>query len=320
MDLLAGDPRWLPHPVRCMGWLAERLETLTRKLPVTEKISGCLTVVSLLVLVMFTCLLLLHLLGIISPFLLWSGAVYLLYTTVATRDLLHHADRVYEALATDITLARQRVAMIVGRDTGQLDEAAIICACVESVAENMSDGIVAPLFWAMAGGLVGTAAGPEWPVIFAVCSAMLYKAVNTMDSMFGYKNEQYLHFGSCPARLDDVLNYLPARLSGWALVLAAFLCGGHVKKSCLVLRRDHACHSSPNAGWTEAAMAGALGLQLGGDSSYFGTLHHKPTLGDADTLPLPRHIRQANRLALVASLLCLLGFSLIVFLIRQVVG
>ncbi|MCI5121425.1 MAG: cobalamin biosynthesis protein, partial [Candidatus Electrothrix sp. AUS4] len=195
------------------------------------------------------------------------------------------------------------------RDTDQLDTAGIVRACVESVAENMSDGIIAPLFWAVIGAVLGQIIADS-SVIWGVTAAMLYKAVNTMDSTFGYKNERYLQFGSCPARLDDAVNFLPARLSGTALVLAASLCGCDVKNSFHILIRDRRNHSSPNAGWPEAAMAGALRLQLGGTSSYFGELLKKPTIGNALEIPEAHHILLANRLVVLASLLCLLLFSL----------
>ena len=210
--------------------------------------------------------------------------------------------------------------MIVGRDTDQLDEAGIIRACVESVAENMSDGITAPLFWATVGAVAGLPAGDPWPVVSAVTAAMLYKGTNTMDSMFGYKNSRYLEFGSCPARLDDLVNILPARISGLALVLAAPLCGCSMENSWRILRRDRSRHASPNAGWPEAAAAGALGLQLGGDSYYFGRLFRKPVLGDPLVSAGPQHILQVNRLVLSASLFCLLFFSACFWLYCLTVG
>ncbi len=246
----------------------------------------------------------------LSKTIFYAGAVFVLYTTIAARDLIRHARNVYTALGKDIDLARKAVAMIVGRDTDTLDEAGIVRACVESVAENMSDGIVAPLFWAVAGAAVFSQAGGKWPIIVGVSSAMLYKAINTMDSMFGYKNEKYLHFGSCPARLDDVVNFFPARLSGLAIVAAAPLCGTSLQRSWNILRRDHASHTSPNAGWPEAAMAGALGIQLGGDSWYFGKLCCKPTLGNLLHTPAAAHILQTNRLVIIASLICLLMCTL----------
>ena len=204
--------------------------------------------------------------------------------------------------------------MIVGRDTDQLDKAGIVRACVESVAENMSDGIVAPLFWATTGAAFGQYSGDS-PIIWGTTAAMLYKAVNTMDSMFGYKNERYLQFGSCAARLDDAVNVLPARISGISLVVAALLRRYDIKNSFRILVRDRQQHSSPNAGWPEAAMAGALGIQLGGESSYFGKPTEKATLGDPSVPPHARHIVQANTLVLTASFLCLFFFSTLYLLL-----
>jgi adenosylcobinamide-phosphate synthase len=305
LDALLGDPRWFPHPVRLIGALASRMEQLTRKFPISETNSGRLTVLLVLLITGMVCGAFLMLLAGLSKTIFYAGAVFVLYTTIAARDLVRHARNVYTALGKDIDQARKAVAMIVGRDTDTLDEAGIVRACVESVAENMSDGIVAPLFWAVIGAAVFAPAGGNWPVIMGVSAAMLYKAVNTMDSMFGYKNERFFYFGSCPARLDDVVNFVPARLSGLAIVLAASFCACSMRNSWNILRRDRASHTSPNAGWPEAAMAGALGIQLGGSSSYGGKLFSKPTLGNVVNPVLPEAIGRANRLVLSASLLIL---------------
>ncbi|XCN72330.1 MAG: adenosylcobinamide-phosphate synthase CbiB [Candidatus Electrothrix aestuarii] len=316
LDALFGDPRWFPHPVRLIGRFALAVELFTRKLPLDLYNSGRLAMLIILCGTGGVICTLLVLLSRAPQPVFFVGATFILYTTIAARDLIHHARQVVDALALDtldITLARKRVGMIVGRDTDQLDTAGIVRACVESVAENMSDGIIAPLFWAVIGAVLGQII-VGLPVIWGVTAAMLYKAINTMDSMFGYKNERYLQFGSCPARLDDAVNFLPARLSGGALVLAASLCGCDVKNSFQVLIRDRRNHSSPNAGWPEAAMAGALRLQLGGTSSYFGELLRKPTIGDSLEIPQADHIIQANKLVVVASLLCLLLLSLCSFL------
>jgi len=309
LDLLFGDPRWFPHPVRLIGWFATRMEIFTRSLSLSERNGGRLTVLLVLLVTGSICAATLFMLSRLPLPVFLIGAAFVLYTTIAARDLTGHARQVYEALGTDLESARRRVALIVGRDTDQLDEPGIIRACVESVAENMSDGIVAPLFWATIGAVFAFPAGGMWPVVCGVTAAMLYKGVNTMDSMFGYMNEQYRQFGSFPARLDDVVNFLPARLSGLALVFAAPFCKCSMKSSWAILRRDRAKHSSPNAGWPEAAVAGALGLALGGDSWYFGNLTSKPTLGDPIHPPVRDHILQANRLVLAASMLCLLCFT-----------
>ncbi|RUM37204.1 MAG: cobalamin biosynthesis protein CobD [Desulfobulbus sp.] len=314
LDLLIGDPHWLPHPVRLIGRFCEKTEALTRSLPLSEKSMGRLSVVGVLLLTLFANTCVLFLCSLFFYPLFWIVATVLMYTTIAARDLVRHASEVYVALGSDLATARLKVGKIVGRDTSCLDEQAIICACVESVAENMSDGVIAPLFWATAGALAGFAAGGIWPVVCAVLAAMVYKAINTMDSMFGYKNEQYFEFGSCPARLDDLVNYLPARISAATLVVAA-LFWGTSRRSLATVLRDHDKHASPNAGWPEAAVAGALGIQLGGDSWYFGTCCHKPYLGDDVRSPVAEDIIRANRLMLTASFFCLLLFLLVYSLV-----
>lgn len=320
LDLLFGDPRWFPHPVRLIGWFATRMEIFTRILPLTERNGGRLTVLLVLSVTGSLCAAVFFMFSRLPLPGFLAGAAFILYTTVAARDLIGHARRVFDALGTDLEVARLRVGMIVGRDTDQLDESSIIRACVESVAENMSDGIVAPLFWATVGAILSVPAGGMWPVVCGVTAAMLYKAVNTMDSMFGYKNEQYMEFGSCPALLDDMVNFLPARISGLALVLAAPFCGASMKNSWAILCRDREKHPSPNAGWPEAAVAGALGLQLGGDSWYFGNLTSKPVLGDSFQPPVPNHILKTNRLVVVALLLCMLLFTSSYFLLHYLLS
>ena len=309
LDLLFGDPRWFPHPVRGIGRCATVLESLTRSLPLHPRSSGRLTVLLVLLVTATTCLLLLAGLSLLPPIFFWAGAAVLLYTTCAARDLVQHAQEVLRALdREDLPAARKALALMVGRDTQDLDEAGLIRACVESLAENMSDGIVAPLFWAVCGASLALPAGALGPAFGAVLGAMLYKAVNTMDSMFGYKNSQYLDFGSCAARLDDAVNCVPARLSAVALMLTAPLYRGSLSRAWRILRRDRRQHNSPNAGWPEAAVAGALGLQLGGTSFYGGKAVVKPFIGDPDTAFTRQHIRQTYIFVLGASLLCLLLF------------
>jgi adenosylcobinamide-phosphate synthase len=319
LDMLLGDPLWLPHPIRLIGSICEKGEAFTRSLSLSPKNMGRVTVLIVLVFTAAFCMILLIPAAFFSTFLFWLVATLLLWTTLAARDLIRHARAVYASLDHDITLARQKVGMIVGRDTARLDKAGIIRACVESVSENMSDGIVAPLFWATNGAACGLNGGGLWPVGCAVTAAMLYKAINTMDSMFGYKNEQYLDFGSCAAILDDLVNYLPARITGLALVAAA-LFWGNARQSFIVMMRDHGKHTSPNAGWPEAAAAGALGIQLGGESWYFGKLSKKPHLGEDSREPVEEDIEQANRLTLAGSLLCLLLFSLFYGVVVAVVA
>jgi len=279
MDLVFGDPRWFPHPVRGIGWLISRTESFLRRFsrgPQAEKISGIVLVVLITSAVYFATQWLLLSLVRISPYLGSFLAILVAYTTLAARGLGDAAKVVLRHLdAGDIVQARESLAQIVGRDTQDLDEHGITRAVVETVAENTSDGVVAPLFYLALGG----------PAL-----ALAYKAVNTMDSMVGYKNEKYHHFGWAAARLDDIANFIPARITGMLICLSvsAMTC---YRSSCRdlhtgflrswrIMLRDGRNHPSPNSGYPEAAMAGALGMQLGGPSSYNGIPGMKPFLGD----------------------------------------
>lgn len=294
LDLAFGDPPWMPHPVRAIAWLAQSVEGIVRQRLPNQRLAGVLTVAVVLVGVGGAVAGLLRIAGVIHPWAADLVRTYLLYTAFAARDLACHSQRVHDALAAhDLILARQRVAMIVGRETANLDQAGVARAAVESVAENINDGVTAPLLWAALLGPMG---------------ALLYKAVNTMDSLFGYKNERYRDFGWAPARLDDAANYLPARLTACLVCVAAALLGHSPRRAYQVWRRDRRCHASPNSGQTEAAVAGALGIRLGGPSSYFGAVVDKPAIGDEHHPIDANHILAANRLMLVtAGLMALLA-------------
>ena len=228
----------------------------------------------------------------VSPWLRLALETVMCYQILATRALRDESMKVYDALKTGtLQDGRKAVSMIVGRDTERLSEAGVVRAAVETVAENTSDGIIAPLFYAALGG----------PVL-----AWVYKAVNTMDSMVGYKNEIYLYFGRAAARLDDLVNYIPSRLSAVLMILASFFCRLDGKQAVKIYRRDRRKHASPNSAQTEAVCAGALGVQLAGDAWYFGVLHKKPVIGD-DLRPVePEDIPRANRLMFGTSVLGLL--------------
>ena len=221
----------------------------------------------------------------IHPFAADAVAILVIYATIAPRDLVRHSTAVFRSLAAgDLAESRRRGAAIVGRDTDRLDEAEVVRATVESVAESTVDGVTAPLLFAVVAGPVG---------------AMVYRAINTLDSMFGHRDERYVNFGSVAARVDDVANYLPARLTAPLVCLASLLLGGHAARAVRTLVRDGRRHESPNAGLAEAAMAGALGVQLGGRNYYDGQPLDKPTLGDAVVPLSARHIPAANALMLV---------------------
>lgn len=235
--------------------------------------------------------------GLLSPLARLIIECLLCWQLLATKSLRDAAMLVYAPLAAgDLLGARKAVSYIVGRDTSQLSEQEVSRAAVETVAENTSDGVVAPLFYFALGGA---------PL------ACLYKAINTMDSMLGYKNSRYLHFGKAAARLDDAANFIPARITGVMMVVASFLCRFDTRASWRILLRDRSNHSSPNAGWPEAACAGALGIQLGGSASYGGSALIKPTLGDALKEIHPEDILKTCKLELTTALLCVGMFALL---------
>lgn len=309
LDLLMGDPRWLYHPVCLIGNLIGFLEKRIRKIfPETEKgqiLGGLLEVILICA---FSFGLPWILLSVLYKNVPMAGVLletFWCYQLLATKSLKDESMKVYGRLKNGtIEEARYAVSMIVGRDTAELTEEGVTKAAVETVAENGSDGVIAPMLYMAVGGA---------PLMF------LYKGINTMDSMLGYKNDRYLYFGRCAAKLDDLANYIPARISGWLMVAAAFLTGMDGKNAAKIYKRDRRNHASPNSAQTEAAVAGALRVQLAGNACYFGKLYEKPTIGDKLREVEPEDIRRANRLLYGASvlsvLLCLGGRLLVQFLV-----
>ena len=295
LDLLLGDPGWMPHPVvfmgRCITALERALRGLFPQTPAGERWAGRVLAAALPLGTLAFAGGCLWLCGQIHPALEFALSTLWCWQALAARGLACESEHVYKAL-TGGTLeqAQKAVGHIVGRDTGSLTEAGVIRAAVETVAENFSDGVAAPMCYMLLGGA---------PL------ALCYKAVNTMDSMVGYKNDRYLHFGRGAAHLDDAVNYLPARLAALVLVAAAFLLGEDGQRTFRIWRRDRRSHASPNSAQTEAAMAGALGVRLAGPASYFGKAVDKPWIGGELGEVQPRDILRANRLMLLGSALCL---------------
>lgn len=287
-DFLFGDPRWLPHPVRAMGRFAIALEAPMRGLISSARLAGVVTVCLVVGVSGALSYALLETAGRAAPWLHDAASILLFYTCFAAHDLARHALDVYHALSSGVERARQSVARMVGRDTAALEEPGIVRATVESVAENTVDGVTAPLIFAFAGG----------PVL-----AMMYKAASTLDSTFGYRNERYLHFGWASARLDDVAAWIPARLTLPLICLGAALTGGSPARAWKSGLRDGPKHASPNAGLSEAAFAGALGVQLGGPLYRRGEMLDMPYLGDPVEPLHRRHILRAVVLMMVVCLL-----------------
>jgi adenosylcobinamide-phosphate synthase len=284
LDLAIGDPGWLPHPVRIMGNAISKTEAFLRKWEVEsgkwkliEKLKGIILVITIVLPIFFITWFIVHISTnyFKSHFLLLTSyflLIYLTSTTIAIRELISSARLVIESAKNkDIESARSNLGMIVGRDTQNLSEKGILKATIETASENLSDGVIAPLFYLAIGGL---------PL------AMAYKAINTLDSMVGYKNDKYKNFGWAAARLDDLANYIPARITGLLIAISSsfiFHSLFTVRYSLKTMLRDGRNHPSPNAGIPEAAIAGALGVRLGGPSTYNGIEIQKPYIGAEET-------------------------------------
>ncbi len=286
LDMLLGDPQWLPHPIRAIGWLISKCENMLRHIfPASkagQRAAGVVLVILVAGISTVLAVLLLWAAYSVSPWLGLIVETVICYQMIATRSLEVESTKVARALERDgLKAGRAAVAMIVGRDTAELDEEGVTKATVETIAENASDGVVAPLLFM---------------ALFGAAGGVFYKAVNTMDSMVGYKNDRYRYFGTAAALFDDVLNFVPARISGVLMCIVAPLAGLDGAGAWRVFKRDRKNHASPNSAHTEAACAGALGVQLAGPASYFGVVKDKPTIGDA-TRPIElADIKRANTL------------------------
>ena len=315
LDLIIGDPHWLYHPVRIIGLLISLCEKIfLGKSDKAESDSkgdkkiffGVLTVIIVLSATLI----------ITGAIVFWSYyfnryiglaiEAILTYFILATKSLRYESMKVYKALNTGtLDDARKAVSMIVGRDTESLSEEGVVKAAVETVAENTSDGVIAPMIFTAIGG----------PVL-----GFLYKAVNTMDSMIGYKNDKYLYFGRAAAKLDDFVNFIPARISAYFMILAAFLGGKDFdgKRAKEIFKRDRFNHASPNSAQTESVCAGALGVRLAGDASYFGKIVSKPFIGDTTRSIEREDIKRACRLMYITAFLCMIICTVILLAVWEI--
>lgn len=301
LDLIFGDPHWLPHPIRFIGLLIDGCEKVFRwifpKNKTGEIIGGvflCIVVVMVSFIVPFY---ILKGLEYIHPIVKYAVETLFCYQIFATKSLKKESVRVYKHIkADDIEGSRKYLSWIVGRDTQDLSFTQIIKAVVETVAENASDGVIAPMIFMMIGGA---------PLGF------FYKGVNTLDSMVGYKNDKYIYFGKFSAIFDDVINFIPARITALAMITAACITEFDGKNAWRMFKRDRHNHSSPNSANPESACAGALNIQLAGDAYYFGKLYKKKTIGDDNRPVEAEDIPKAAKLMYVASVLCLVAFEAI---------
>ena len=297
LDVITGDPDWLPHPVRLIGWIVSKGEAVLW--------SGCAqrdwrngTVLALAVITItggvgWAVLILASYAGNLAQA---AVAVILAWTTIAIRGLDNAAAAVQRMLqARDLNGARREIRALVGRDPESLDETGLIRAAVESVAENSSDGVIAPMLYLFAGGPV---------------AALVYKAINTLDSMIGYIDDRYTWFGRSAARLDDFANLAPARITAICLIAASAVISRRAAQAWTTCRTSASTHSSPNAGYPEAAMAGALGIRLGGNATYGGIVEHRSAMGIAEREPRVKDIADARAMMRLATILAFAIFSL----------
>lgn len=312
LDMIFGDPQNVWHPIRAIGALIEFLEKKLRlNLSIaTERdadkrkklVAGIILVISVIFISVGTVFLILLLAHMIHPYVRIIVETIICYQMLAMKSLKTESMKVYKALKSDdVEQARYAVSMIVGRDTDNLTEEGITKAAVETVAENTSDGVIAPMLYIFILGAYG---------------AVFYKAVNTLDSMVGYTNDKYIFFGRAAAKLDDVMNYIPARISALLMIMATFLVRQDTKNAVKIYLRDRRNHASPNSAHTESVCAGALSIQLAGDAYYFGKLHSKPTIGDDKRCVEIEDIKRVNCMMYVASvILYLIGIGILLLII-----
>ena len=284
LDLLIGDPEWFPHPVRLIGRVIAFAEGLAKREDPPRRVLRRRAVWVGLCVVALTALATAGLMAALGRLGFWPrfiGMGLVVWTCLSARNLADEAEGVCRALEESLEAGRARVARIVGRDTAELSRREVLCATLETVAENLSDGVISPMLWLALGGPV---------------AGMAFKAVSTLDSMIGYMDERYRDVGWFSARMDDVCNFVPARVTALLMCVCAFPLGLDGRSAFRVLRRDHRNHLSPNCAWPEAAAAGALGVMLGGAHRYFGKVVEKPTIGDDLRPPEGDDIRRLNRL------------------------
>lgn len=297
IDMIVGDPYWLPHPIILIGNMISKGEKTIRKLFKNDFLGGVILSLIVITLSYFIPFSILYFAEKVNINLYFIIELYFCFQIIATKSLKKESMKVYKFLKKeDLKNAKKYLSYIVGRDTDNLDKTAITKATIETIAENTTDGVIAPLIFIAIGGA---------PLGF------LYKAVNTLDSMIGYKNEDYLYFGKFSARLDDVFNFIPARIASLIMIVGSFLIRLDGKNAIRIYLRDRKNHKSPNSAQTESVCAGALNVQLAGDAHYFGKLVKKLTIGDRNKEITPEDIKLANKLMYATAIIGAVIFSII---------
>jgi adenosylcobinamide-phosphate synthase len=311
IDLILGDPYQLPHPIRLIGNFIAKLEKiLLGKIKERNEKKELQRGLMLVIIVLLSTVIITTIILILAYKInIYFGTIVeaiMTYQILATKCLKVESMKVYNSLKNQtLEEARKAVSMIVGRDTQCLDEIGVAKAAIETVAENTSDGVIAPMIYTALGG----------PIL-----GFLYKAVNTMDSMIGYKNDKYIYFGRAAARLDDIVNFIPSRISAYIMIIASFLAGKSFsgKGAYTIYKRDNRKHASPNSAQTESVCAGALGIQLAGDASYFGKIVHKPFIGDSLRKVEYEDIRRANKLMYMTAFICEILCVAVMIIAKQI--
>lgn len=314
LDLIFGDPEWFPHPIRFIGSLIKKTEGFLRQFTCkaknkdfAEKLAGFLLAAFVILTVFVIVGAILVLCKMINIWLFHIVNIYFIYSAIATKCLGDEALKVYKSVKTDnLEASRNQLAMLVGRETQNLSMPQIIRGVVETTAENTVDGIISPLIYAFIGSFFGIGA----PLVYA------FKAASTLDSMVGYKNDKYINMGMCSARFDDLLNYIPARLSGLIIPFSSVFIGKNAIRSFKIMLRDRRNHKSPNCAYPESSVAGALGVQLGGANVYFGKVLEKPTIGDPLKSLEPRDITDTVKIMYISSFVTVLICALVYIMLK----
>lgn len=314
LDYCIGDPEYSYHPVRLIGHIITGLEKFLRRINLSGIAGGLLLLLFTIMIALFVWFVLNKMFSIIHYGLAFAFNVFVVYSSIGFRNLLDYAYTAADALKNDdLILARQTAQNIVGRDVNQLDASGVARAAIESVAENFVDGLLAPVFWYATACMIAARCNFH-PVETAVLSIWVYRVVNTLDSMVGYRNEKYKRFGRFSALFDDALNFIPARLSIFLITIASFLSRMNTVRCWQIGWRDRLKHPSPNAGHAESCLAGALGLRLGGPAYYSRVKDEKPWIGDGTVKASFMDIRKSCRLIRLAGLSTIFGLGVLILI------